>query len=69
MIGEGIFRFASLQSEFAKCVLAKNGADASCLDTIYVVLNYSADQRDATLSGQESLLSRSDAVLFVLNEL
>jgi predicted DCC family thiol-disulfide oxidoreductase YuxK len=65
----GVFRFASLQSEWAKRILAKHGADASRLDTLYVVLNCSADQRDATPSGQESLLSRSNAVLFVLNEL
>ena len=64
---EGVFRFASLQSEFAKRVLAEHGADASRLDTLYVVLDGSADQLDASPPGQ--LLSRSDAVLFVLNEL
>ncbi len=62
-----LFRFASLQSEFAKRILAKHGADASRLDTLYVVLKGSADQLDANPSGL--LLSRSDAVLFVLNEL
>jgi predicted DCC family thiol-disulfide oxidoreductase YuxK len=62
-----LFRFASLQSEFAKRILAKHGADASRLDTLYVVL-HSSGQPDA-LAGQELLLSRSDAVLFVLNEL
>jgi predicted DCC family thiol-disulfide oxidoreductase YuxK len=65
---DGVFRFASLQSEWAKRVLARHGADASRLDTLYVVLNY-PEQPDVIPLGQESLLSRSDAVLFVLNEL
>jgi predicted DCC family thiol-disulfide oxidoreductase YuxK len=64
---EGVFRFASLQSELAKRVLAKHRADASRLDTLYVVLDSHA--QPGTLAGQEALLSRSDAVLFVLNEL
>ena len=63
-----LFRFASLQSEWAKRVLAKCGADASRLDTLYIVLNY-PDEPDAIPLGQESLLSRFDAVVFVLNEL
>ncbi len=66
---EAVFLFASLQSEWARRILPKHGADASRLDTLFVVLNYSADQRVAIPSGQESLLSRSDAVLFVMNEL
>lgn len=63
-----LFRFASLQSEFAKRVLAKHEADASRLNTLYVVLNYS-EEPDTIALARESLLSRSNAVLFVLDEL
>jgi predicted DCC family thiol-disulfide oxidoreductase YuxK len=57
----GIFRFASLQSALAARILARHGADAADLDTVYVVVN----------SGQpdEYLLARSDAVIFVLKKL
>ena len=54
---KGRFRFASLQSEFAKGVLARHGVKVD-LDTVYVVVNGG--------SADESLLARSDAVLFVL---
>ena len=55
------FRFASLQSEFAHNLLALHGADPHDLDTVYVVKDY----------GQPgmSLLARSDAVLYMLNQL
>jgi predicted DCC family thiol-disulfide oxidoreductase YuxK len=56
-----IFRFASLQSALAASILARHGADPSDLDTVYIVVNH--DRPD------EYLLSRSDAVLFVLNQL
>jgi predicted DCC family thiol-disulfide oxidoreductase YuxK len=57
----GSFRFASLQSPLASRILARHRADARDLDTVYVVLNVHAPD--------ESLLVRSDAVLFVLAQL
>ena len=57
----GVFRFASLQSALAGRILARHGADAADLDTVYVVVN--PDQPD------EHLLARSDAVIFVLKQL
>jgi len=57
----GVFRFASLQSPLAGRILARHGADASALDTIYVVVN--CDQAD------EELMPRSDAVVFILKHL
>ena len=57
----GIFRFASLQSALAAGILARHGADARDLDTVYVVVN--CDEAG------ELLLARSDAVLFVLGRL
>jgi len=58
---KGRFRFASLQSEFAKGVLARHGVKVGDLDTVYVVVNGG--------STDESLLARSDAALFVLREI
>jgi predicted DCC family thiol-disulfide oxidoreductase YuxK len=58
---DGVFRFASLQSAMGARILARHGAKSSDLDTVYVVIN--PDLAD------ESLLSRSDAVLFVLKQL
>ena len=57
----GMFRFASLQSALAECVLARHGADAHDLDTVYVVLDY--EEPD------ERLLPRSDAIIFILRQL
>lgn len=57
----GIFRFASLQSPLAGRILARHGADARDLDTVYVVVDYE-------LPG-ERVLHRSDAVISVLNYL
>ncbi len=56
-----IFRFASLQSASAVRILTRHNANPTDLDTVYVVLNH--DRPD------ESLLSRSAAVLFVLKQL
>jgi predicted DCC family thiol-disulfide oxidoreductase YuxK len=56
-----IFRFASLQSAIAVRILTRHGANPTGLDTVYVVINHE-------LPG-ESLLSRSDAVAFVLKQL
>jgi len=58
---DAVFQFASLQSPFAAGVLARHGANPNELDTVFVVTNY--DQAN------ESLLYRSDAVLFVLHQL
>lgn len=55
------FRFASLQSEFAKVVLRRHGADPLDLDTVYVVI----DNDQPT----ERLLARSDAILYLLKQL
>jgi predicted DCC family thiol-disulfide oxidoreductase YuxK len=52
-----IFRFASLQSSLAGKILARHGANATDLDTVYVVVN--ADSSD------ERLLARSDAIVFI----
>jgi predicted DCC family thiol-disulfide oxidoreductase YuxK len=57
----GIFRFAALQSSFAAHILTRHGANPNDLNTVYVVIRYDEPA--------ESLLSRSDAVIFVLKEL
>jgi len=55
------FRFASLQSDFARAVLARHGCQAGALDTMYLLLGAgTADER---------LLSRSDAILAILGDL
>jgi predicted DCC family thiol-disulfide oxidoreductase YuxK len=56
-----IFRFASLQSPFAASILLRHGANPSDLDTVYVVTSYNQPA--------ESILQRSDAVVFVLKQL
>ena len=48
-------------------ILARHGVNPSDLDTMYVVRN--CDLIDGTGMDEESLLSRSDAALFVLREL
>jgi predicted DCC family thiol-disulfide oxidoreductase YuxK len=58
---EGVFRFAALQSGLAERILARHGADARDLDSVYVVVN--CDQ------GDERVLARSDAVIFILRRL
>src|SRR5436305_2901698 len=55
------FRFASLQSPFAKSVLERHGLSPSQLDTVYLLL----DQGEPT----ERLVARSDAVLQILRGL
>jgi predicted DCC family thiol-disulfide oxidoreductase YuxK len=57
----GVFRFASLQSELAGGILLRHGADSGDLDTVYVVVDYELPN--------ERLVSRSDAVIFVLKQL
>lgn len=58
---QGIFRYASLQSNFASQTLAKYGVDAADLDSIRVLADYATDR--------EQLYTRSDAALFVLRQL
>lgn len=62
-----IFRFASLQSALAARILARHGANPTDLDTMYVALNCDATAGEA--NRKESLLSRSDAALFIMHEL
>jgi predicted DCC family thiol-disulfide oxidoreductase YuxK len=56
-----IFQFASLQSALAARILTRHNANPTDMDTVYVVLNHELPD--------ESLLSRSEAVLFVLKQL
>ena len=67
----GIFRFAPLQSGLAARILARHNANPSDLDTMYVVLGYDEafGKRREAGNSRESLLSRSDAALFVLQQL
>ena len=58
---QAIFRFAALQSPFAALILARHGINPTDLDTVYLVLNYERPD--------ESLLSRSDAIIFILKRL
>jgi predicted DCC family thiol-disulfide oxidoreductase YuxK len=55
------FRFAWLQSSLAARILARHSANPTDLDTVYVVVNHELPD--------EHLLSRSEAVLFVLTQL
>jgi predicted DCC family thiol-disulfide oxidoreductase YuxK len=55
------FRFASLQGDFASKLLTRHGLDPHDLDTVYLAQNYG--QR------AETLLARSDAILFLLRQL
>jgi predicted DCC family thiol-disulfide oxidoreductase YuxK len=55
------FHFASLQSAAAARILTRHNTNPTDLDTVYVVLNHELPD--------ESLLSRSAAVLFVLKQL
>ncbi len=56
----GIFRYASLQSDYAGNVLERHHRRTDDLDTVYLLI------RDGD---SERLLSRSDAALFVLGKL
>lgn len=58
---DAILRFASLQSDFAARILARHSENPTDLDTVYVVLNHELPN--------EYLLSRSDAIIFVLKQL
>jgi predicted DCC family thiol-disulfide oxidoreductase YuxK len=56
-----LFRFAPLQSKLAAAILARHGLRAGDLDTIYLVQNFKQTN--------EKLLSRSDAIVYVLSQL
>jgi predicted DCC family thiol-disulfide oxidoreductase YuxK len=55
------FRFASLQSEFAQTLMMKHKVDPHDLDTVYVVKDHG--------QSNETLLARSDAILYMLSDL
>lgn len=55
------FVFASLQSELAEALLMRHGRSALALDTVYVCAGYGSER--------ETLLAKSQAVLFVLRAL
>lgn len=55
------FRFASLQSDFTREVLTRHGIDPDDLDTVYVIKGHAHPD--------EKLLARSDAILYMLEEL
>jgi predicted DCC family thiol-disulfide oxidoreductase YuxK len=56
-----VFRFASLQSAFAGAILQRHNRSVADLDTFYVVV----EPQEST----EYLLSRSDAMAYVLEQL
>jgi predicted DCC family thiol-disulfide oxidoreductase YuxK len=58
---KGQFRFAALQSKFARTVLERHGLNPDGLDTVYLVLDCGLPT--------EHLLSRNDAAAAVLGEL
>jgi predicted DCC family thiol-disulfide oxidoreductase YuxK len=55
------FRFASLQSDFTREVLTRHGVDPDDLDTVYVIRQHEQPN--------ERLLARSDAILYMLEQL
>ena len=59
--GAGVFRFAALQGELAKRILARHGADAGALAAVVVVVDFD--------EAAERLLSGSDAAVFILRHL
>lgn len=54
-------RFASLQSSFAESLTLRHGANPKDLDTVYAVVDHGQPT--------EHLLSRSDAIIYVLTQL
>ena len=55
------FRFAALQSNFARTILERHGLNPDLLDTVYLVFDYGLPT--------EHLLSRNEAATAVLKEL
>jgi predicted DCC family thiol-disulfide oxidoreductase YuxK len=69
---QGRFRFAALQSALAARALSAHGKNPQALDTFYVLLNLNGGLEGSAASGDIEkgiILSRSDAVSFVLIEL
>jgi len=64
---KAMFRFASLQSRLAARLLAARDINPAALDTFYVLRNFNGE--NTSILPEAALLSRSDAVLFVLQEL
>ena len=56
-----VFRFASLQSKLAEEILVRHRLRSESLETVYVVLDYGL--------AEERLLSRLNAVVYVLQQL
>ncbi len=59
--GAEVFQFASLQSSLAKRILERHATDAGDLDSVYVVVDVERPE--------ERVLARSDAVIFILQQL
>ncbi len=55
------FRFAALQSTFARTILERHGLNPNVLDTVYLVFDYNQPN--------ERLLARNEAATAVLREL
>jgi len=55
------FRFAALQSAFARAILQRHGLNADLLDTFHLVFDYG--------ESSERVLARSDAVSAALDQL
>jgi predicted DCC family thiol-disulfide oxidoreductase YuxK len=55
------FRFAALQSGFARLVLRRHGLNPNSLDTVYLILDYGEPN--------ERLRARNDAATAILEEL
>jgi predicted DCC family thiol-disulfide oxidoreductase YuxK len=62
------FRFAALQSNFARTILERHSLNPEALDTVYLVLDYGQSTEDCGQSS-ERLLSRNEAASAVLKEL
>lgn len=58
---DGVFRFAALQSGFARTILQRHGFHPSRLDTVIVVLEHQ--------QAGERLLVKSDAALYIARRL
>ena len=57
----GRFRFAPLQSRFAREVLSRHQRDPTHIDTMYVIVDYDEPA--------ERLLAKADGIFYVLQEL
>ena len=62
-----IFRFASLQSDFASRILSRHNLNPNVLDTLYVVVD--SDSQTENKDSTDLPLARSDAALFVFKHL